>query len=851
MTLSSLKCPSLLALILIVSAWGPEGQDQEIAKVPNLVQEAHYDSTSHSAKIELHNPSSKAITAFHLSIYVTYVGGLSQHRELTVDDVPQMVNLQSPLAGEAVQTGADQPTRASGALGPGSSEEISLDVPQALVAKTVKVEARADLVIYLDGTAFMDARAQPVYDQIAAQRSAMSRTFEPAILAVQHSLQPTADIHAIEAAEREIKTVAELDAARPVKQFSDSQVSDIVSDLALMARDAAGQAKDERIYLREYAEVLRRRAEVAAANAKLVPPMIINTEIARGAKQSYPMRVTEAGSGGAVGGLGIRWSTHPYVPTPNKIQVRSNLVVADAVVRSANGKVVRGLRQEDFSIFDNGKPQRISYFSVEDSQSKTSDSHNMQRVYSKQGSSDEAQPRHIALIFDDLSVSPAELRSSRDKAANFISEGSLPSDQFGVFAVSSTVLQTFTEDRKAIAGALEKLSSHQRQATRPGSCPRIGAYQASAMQSFYLEHLPELDVALAEAAACPNSECPPNMGDQISCVQSKAQQILSISEENGQELLATLDSVIRSLQAAGGSRVLVLLSSGFWTQTLSRQREEIIDEALRAGVAINTLDLKGMSGSSEFGAADQGPPIALTGAYESLAADYRVRDRELLDDSMAQLAQGTGGAFLHNTNDFSAELRAAAAAPEVTYILGFEPYSKSDGKFHNLKVSVNGHTGSEISARKGYFALQGGSAAMAPAARRDEMNRALQARDSRRALASDVSPAVLTDPNGKKSLNVGVWIGIQKLPFAARNGRRAEQVIVVAALFTSGGEFVSATEGVLALDLSAEQQKQLEAKGLNAALSVPANTGNFHLRVVLQEEGNGLISAFSQQIEIR
>jgi len=48
-----------------------------------------------------------------------------------------------------------------------------------------------------------------------------------------------------------------------------------------------------------------------------------------------------------------------------KLQVQKNEVVVRVVVRDSHGRAQAGLRQEDFKITDNGKPQTISSFSVQ------------------------------------------------------------------------------------------------------------------------------------------------------------------------------------------------------------------------------------------------------------------------------------------------------------------------------------------------------------------------------------------------------------------------------------------------------------------------------------------------------
>ncbi len=57
-------------------------------------------------------------------------------------------------------------------------------------------------------------------------------------------------------------------------------------------------------------------------------------------------------------------TTASNLPT-TRLKVTSNLVVVRVVVRDAQGKPVKGLRKEDFKLFDSGKEQPIAQFEVE------------------------------------------------------------------------------------------------------------------------------------------------------------------------------------------------------------------------------------------------------------------------------------------------------------------------------------------------------------------------------------------------------------------------------------------------------------------------------------------------------
>jgi VWFA-related protein len=71
---------------------------------------------------------------------------------------------------------------------------------------------------------------------------------------------------------------------------------------------------------------------------------------------------------------------------------------------------------------------------------------------------------------------------------------------------------------------------------------------------------------------------------------------------------------------------------------------------------------------------------------------------------MADIADATGGTFVHNSNDLEGGLERLAAAPEYVYLLEFSLNNvKPDGAYHHLKVKVD-RDDLKLQARRGYFA---------------------------------------------------------------------------------------------------------------------------------------------------
>lgn len=149
-----------------------------------------------------------------------------------------------------------------------------------------------------------------------------------------------------------------------------------------------------------------------------------------------------------------------------------------------------------------------------------------------------------------------------------------------------------------------------------------------------------------------------------------------------------------------GRRTILLLSPGFLTLTRNQQQGimYLIERALRADVAVSSVDIRGLHGLNLSANQSHVNEAATAGVLDSQEGDQ-------VGGVLQDLAYGTGGIYFHNNNDLDEGLRRAVDTPEYVYVLGFSP-PKLDGKFHKLKVSVRGSTKLIVQARAGYYALR-------------------------------------------------------------------------------------------------------------------------------------------------
>ncbi|HEV2287746.1 MAG TPA: VWA domain-containing protein [Candidatus Acidoferrales bacterium] len=552
----------------------------------------------------------------------------------------------------------------------------------------------------------------------------------------------------------------------------------------------------------------------------------------------------------------------PYSPPLPQLRVRTNEVQAGVVVRDSKGQVVSGLTQRDFAIYDDGKQQFLSSFSVEHRQ-----------VFDASGAvappasaqpnaqpSAPARPRYVALYFDDLNTEFGEMRHVQLAAENFLRTGIGPDDKIALFTSSGLQTVSFTPNAPEIISAVEELKFHGR-AIKSSGCPRITPYDAYVISTEpnppitdlgNIVGSPTYQAVLGEAIKC-NCVDTGNFGDGGTCATNQRQVIVVESQQIWDSVRQMSQDTLNSLQAAvdcladrPGERILVLASSGFLAGTLEDKVDSILNDALHADIVINSLDAKGLLTYTETEDRNDG-------AYQAV---YRAQSfgqsMMTLTAAMVDFAVGTGGRFFHNRNDLAAGYYALAAAPETEYLLGFVPGKEEfNAKFHKLKVTVSAPGKFTVQARPGYFAPSKEAQEQASQPTAEEQIDA-EVRSSQQ--HSDFPITVSEKPstaNGARKLNVQTHVDIQKLPFELQNNRHVDMLTFVAALFDAQGKMIAGKEAQMELALKPETFERFAKSGIDGGMSLEAPPGAYRLPVVVEEALRGEMSAMSRNVQIQ
>ena len=537
-----------------------------------------------------------------------------------------------------------------------------------------------------------------------------------------------------------------------------------------------------------------------------------------------------------------------------KLQVQRNLVVVRVVVRDSKGHPVSNLRKEDFRLFDNGKPQGITSFTVETLPSKAATA----AQPGPQAPVAEAQPetatapftplRYLAAYFDDVHAHYEDLVRTRDAADRYLVAAIKPGDRVGVFSSSGQNIQDFTDDLQKIHAALFRLQPRPIVPEEMDPCPDIFPYQAYLIVEQHDSYA--TDEATLEALQCRYQGDTRFLNQAQQDAESEAVRVLTRDESQSQYSFRELDQLVRRMGTLPGQRDIIFVSPGFLTETQKYTISEIVDRALRNKVIVNTFDSKGLFAPIPLGDASKHVLVVpqrpdLMGHKEQDQLTSYQRDVEVL----AQLAYDTGGVFFHNSNDYDEGFRKTGALVETYYVLGFSPQNlKPDGRFHALKVSLAVSERLTVQARRGYFAPK--KAQDLAAREKEDLEEAIFSQDELNGLPVDVHTQFFKVSDRDTKLSVIAHLDLRLVRFRKEEGRNLNNLTFVTALFDRDGKYVTAQEKRLEFHLRDSSLERLSRSGITTKASFDVPPGTYLVREVVRDAEAGQVSGLNRTVEI-
>src|SRR5580692_5021261 len=267
---------------------------------------------------------------------------------------------------------------------------------------------------------------------------------------------------------------------------------------------------------------------------------------------------------------------------PSTFSSKVNLVMVPVVVRDSKGKAIGTLKKEDFQLFDKGKPQVISKFSIEKADGRTAP-----MAVTAEPDLDAPKPveglnlanQFVAYVFDDMHTNFGDLAIARNAAIKHLGETLKGADRAAVYTTSGQTTIDFTDDRDKLQETMNRIMPRSRLLSSSTQCPDISPYMADLIQN--KNDQMALNAAAREMVACgAASGATPAaaLASAIQMVPGYATQVNAVAEADTQVTLAVLKATVQRMAAMPGQRTVVLISSGFLITINYRQQEvELID----------------------------------------------------------------------------------------------------------------------------------------------------------------------------------------------------------------------------------------------------------------------------------
>jgi VWFA-related protein len=534
---------------------------------------------------------------------------------------------------------------------------------------------------------------------------------------------------------------------------------------------------------------------------------------------------------------------------------------------------VGNLRQEDFQLFDKGKPQIITRFSIQKSTSSESVNTAAQRdqTQAERAASPPALPeRYVAYLFDDVHLTISDLLQARQAMNRHLDTSLDPTARAAIFLTSGRVLSDFTDDREKLHKAVNSIQPWTSGPDPQQDCPPMTYYIADLLANKYLyfdnsnEQLSAmvssgqadklLAAEMGTIAGCGqevagsvnmNTHMPDPIIDLIIQTKATARRVLAYGDRDNSFALGAIEDVVRRISTMGGSRTIVLVSPGFiLTRDHYSHEYAALDRAIRANVTVNTIDIRGLFTTIPGGdASSRG--IGNTGEL----AQANMTAAKQQQDVLAEIADGTGGTFFHNDNGLKEGLDQIAARPEYVYVLGYSPQDlKTDGSYHGLKVTVKNASNNALQFRRGYWAPKHATDPAEEA--REDIREAVFSREETQDIPMDLQTEFFKSTETAAELTVVAHLDLKNLKFRKADDRNNDTLTVVSSLFDSNGNFVNGIQKVVELHLRDQTLAAMQNSRLTMNQSFNVGPGRYVVRVVVRDGEGKTMSARNGGVEI-
>jgi VWFA-related protein len=580
------------------------------------------------------------------------------------------------------------------------------------------------------------------------------------------------------------------------------------------------------------------------------------------------------------------------IPT---IKVEPRTVLVDTVVTDRKGKYVRGLTEGDFKIFEDGKEQPVTSFSRED---ENADSAHPAKHY-------------LVLFFDNSTMEFGDQAKARDAAAKFIDANAGPNRLIAIveFGGLLHITQNFTADaerlRKVVAGikfsavspnAPPDLSSTALPSTpAPAVSGPMGNLEADFGARSVLLALRDMAKALA---AVPGRKSLIMLTAGFPMTLELQSELTAVIDACNKANVAVYPIDVRGLvvpmPASGDDshrpRVrealpqLQPVALKYYGPANSR----LLDFAPFVAEAMDPPQHGGGGGGGSGGGGGGhggsgggggggggghgggsggggghgggGTGGGHAGGGGNIYTNYQPANqpRQIVpqlppntaenQQLMYQLAEGTGGFVIVNTNDLLGGMQRIADDQSQYYLLSYRPPDSAEGSCHTLKVKVS-RGGTEVRSRSGYCKVRPRDLLAGSGTEKTLETRATAGELPGNVAASVRTPYFFSSP-GVARVYLAMEIPSNSLQFEKVKGKQHAAVNVLGIAYKPDNSIAARFSDTVNLDLETPKDiEEFRKRPFHYENQFEIASGEYNLRIVFNA-GSDAFGKIEQPLKI-
>ena len=525
--------------------------------------------------------------------------------------------------------------------------------------------------------------------------------------------------------------------------------------------------------------------------------------------------------------MGNLLAQQPQAPVESgaRVRVSTEVVLVNVVARDKHGNLIKDLKSEDFTVFEDGKKQDLVSFDFEHvdelamaggagtTVSGTAGPGKLLSSGQGQQKSLEGRDRRLMLLFFDFSaMQPDDIDRAVDAGKKYVNAKMQPADLVALMSLATNLSLDldFSDDKSKILAKLAAYNSSEGQGFENGS------------------------TGSSEGAAETSGSYTPDDTDY--------------NTFSADRKLLALQAVMQAMGKIPQKKSLIYFSNGITQSGVDNQSalRAATAAAVRANVAIYPVDVRGLSAFPPGGQA-QAASLHGQSAYSGASVLNDLNGNDASQETLYTLAADTGGKAFMDTNDLSGVFSQVQKDTSAYYVLGYTSTNHlKDGHFRRLKVQLN-RPDVKLEYRAGYYADRDYQH-MKQADREEQLEDELEADLPQTDVAVYAGTAYFRADDSHYYLSVSLVVPGSQIPFVQEKDRDNATLDIIGQV-REGGKF---PVGRLrdTVKLAVDSAQQVRRKNVQYNTSFVLAPGNYHLKFIVRENRTGRMGSFETDVRI-